>query len=172
MMFTVVCVCLLFWCVLLLQARTGAVRDGWRVARAGRYATESLYPDHDAFWLGLLPGVPAVLAFLCSGRRQFLPRFWRALRWLLILAQVVLWSGSPCSGCTASRFRVSGLRWWWRILSRCCGWSRIPVYAPVLRKSQIKTALLPILHSTSVDLLRKDVSMKSLRLLLCALRWR
>lgn len=32
----------LFWCVLLLQARTGAVRDGWRVARAGRYATESL----------------------------------------------------------------------------------------------------------------------------------
>ena len=106
MMFTVVCVCLLFWCVLLLQARTGAVRDGWRVARAGRYATESLYPDHDAFWLGLLPGVPAVLAFLCSGRRQFLPRFWRALRWLLILAQVVLpvWQpvlwlyGEPLSG--------------------------------------------------------------------------
>lgn len=73
----------------------GAVRDGWRVARAGRYATESFYPDHDAFWLGLLPGVPAVLVFLCSGRRQFLPRFWRALRWLLILAQVVLTARQP-----------------------------------------------------------------------------
>lgn len=107
MMFTVVCVCLF---ILVRSAvagpHLGAVRDGWRVTRAGRYATESLYPDHDAFWLGLLPGVPAVLAFLCSGRRQFLPRFWRALRWLLILAQVVLliWQpvlwlyGEPLSG--------------------------------------------------------------------------
>lgn len=85
---------------------TGAVRDGWRVARAGRYVTESLYPDHDAFWLGLLPGVPAVPAFLCSGRRQAIPRFWRALRWLLITAQFVLlvWQpllwlyGEPLSG--------------------------------------------------------------------------
>ncbi len=82
------------------------VRDGWRVARAGRYVTESFYPDRQAFWLGLLPGVPAVLAFLCSGRRQKIPRFWRALRWLLILAQVallfwqpVLWLyGEPLSG--------------------------------------------------------------------------
>lgn len=64
------------------------------------------YPDHDAFWLGLLPGVPAVTAFLCSGRRQAIPRFWRALRWLLILAQFVLlvWQpllwlyGEPLSG--------------------------------------------------------------------------
>jgi hypothetical protein len=31
------------------------------------------YPDHDAFWLGLLPGVPAVLAFLLSGRRFAFP---------------------------------------------------------------------------------------------------
>lgn len=28
------------------------------------------YPDHERFWLGLLPGVPAVLAFLLSGYRQ------------------------------------------------------------------------------------------------------
>jgi hypothetical protein len=34
------------------------------------------------FWLGLLPGVPAVLAFLLSGYRQRLPRLWRAMRWL------------------------------------------------------------------------------------------
>ncbi|KAI3489462.1 hypothetical protein L1887_46508 [Cichorium endivia] len=64
------------------------------------------YPDHDAFWLGLLPGVPAVVAFLCSGRRQAIPRFWRALRWLLILAQIALlfwqpllwWYGEPLTG--------------------------------------------------------------------------
>jgi hypothetical protein len=24
------------------------------------------YPDHDAFWLGLLPGVPAVVAFCAA----------------------------------------------------------------------------------------------------------
>ncbi len=41
------------------------------------------YPDHERFWLGLLPGVPAVLAFLLSGYRQRLPRLWRAMRWLL-----------------------------------------------------------------------------------------
>ena len=76
----------LFWCVLLLQARTWVL---FVMAGASRGQGDTLlnlfYPDHDAFWLGLLPGVPAVLAFLCSGRRQAIPRFWRALRWLLML---------------------------------------------------------------------------------------
>jgi len=65
----------LFWCVLLLQARTWVL---FVMAGASRGQGDTLlnlfYPDHDAFWLGLLPGVPAVLAFLCSGRRQFLCR--------------------------------------------------------------------------------------------------
>lgn len=97
----------LFWCVLLLQARTwvlfvvaGASRD------QGNTLLNLFYPDHDNFWLGLLPGVPAVMAFLLSGRRQHFPRVWNSLRWLLVLAQVVLlvWQpllwfyGEPLSG--------------------------------------------------------------------------
>lgn len=53
------------------------------------------YPDHDAFWLGLLPGVPAVLAFLLSGRRFAFPVIWHWLRGLLILAQLVLLCWQP-----------------------------------------------------------------------------
>ena len=97
----------LFWCVLLLQARTwvlfvlaGASRD------QGSALLNVFYPDHDNFWLGLLPGVPAVLAFLLSGRRQHFPRVWFCLKGLLILAQVVLlgwqpllwFNGEPLSG--------------------------------------------------------------------------
>ncbi|WP_230350487.1 DUF2919 domain-containing protein [Lelliottia sp. WAP21] len=97
----------LFWCVLLLQARTwvlfvaaGASRD------QGITLLNLFYPDHDSFWLGLLPGLPAALAFLLSGRRQHFPRIWRSFRWLLILAQGVLlcwqpllWlNGEPLSG--------------------------------------------------------------------------
>ena len=94
----------LFWCVLLLQARTWVL---FVMAAASRGQGDTLlnlfYPDHDAFWLGLLPGVPAVVAFLCSGRRHAIPRFWGALRWLLVLAQVALlfwqpvlwWYGEP-----------------------------------------------------------------------------
>ncbi|WP_336209450.1 DUF2919 domain-containing protein [Enterobacter sp. P82] len=97
----------LFWCILLLQARTWVL---FVMAGASRGQGDTLlnlfYPDHDAFWLGLLPGVPAVVAFLCSGRRHTLPRLWRALRWLLIFAQIVLlcwqpvlwWYGEPLTG--------------------------------------------------------------------------
>ncbi|HCL6100597.1 DUF2919 domain-containing protein [Enterobacter cloacae subsp. cloacae] len=97
----------LFWCVLLLQARTWVL---FVMAAASRGQGDILltlfYPDHDAFWLGLLPGVPAVVTFLCSGRRQAIPRLWRALRWLLILAQIALlcwqpvlwWYGEPLTG--------------------------------------------------------------------------
>lgn len=97
----------LFWCVLLLQARTwvlfvaaGASRD------QGITLLNLFYPDHDSFWLGLLPGLPAALAFLLSGRCQHVPRLWRSFRWLLVLAQGVLlcwqpllWlNGEPLSG--------------------------------------------------------------------------
>lgn len=97
----------MLWCVLLLQARTWVL---FVMAGASRGQGDTLlslfYPDHDAFWLGLLPGVPAVLAFLCSGRRHLIPRLWAALRWLLIVAQLallcwqpVLWLyGEPLSG--------------------------------------------------------------------------
>ncbi|MHA0995307.1 DUF2919 domain-containing protein [Enterobacter ludwigii] len=97
----------LFWCVLLLQARTWVL---FVMAAASRGQGDTLlmlfYPDHDAFWLGLLPGVPAVVAFLCSGRRHTIPRLWGALRWLLILAQFALlvwqpvlwWNGEPLTG--------------------------------------------------------------------------
>ncbi|MDY1035985.1 DUF2919 domain-containing protein [Lelliottia sp. CFBP8978] len=97
----------LFWCVLLLQARTWVL---FVVAGASRDQGSTLlalfYPDHDNFWLGLIPGVPAVLAFLFSGRRHLFPRTWGCIRWLLILAQAVLlcWQpllwfyGEPLSG--------------------------------------------------------------------------
>ena len=90
----------LFWCVLLLQARTWVL---FVMAAASRGQGDTLLT---LFWLGLLPGVPAVVTFLCSGRRQAIPRLWRALRWLLILAQIALlcwqpvlwWYGEPLTG--------------------------------------------------------------------------
>ena len=86
----------LFWCVLLLQARTWVL---FVIAGSSREQGNTLlnlfYPDHDAFWLGLLPGVPAVLAFLLSGRRFAFPVLWRWLRGLLILAQLVLLCWQP-----------------------------------------------------------------------------
>lgn len=97
----------LFWCVLLLQARAWIL---FVIAGSSRGQGNTLlnffYPDHDNFWLGLLPGVPAVVAFLLSGRRFTFPRFWRALRTLLIAAQVVLlcwqpvlwFNGTPING--------------------------------------------------------------------------
>lgn len=67
---------LLFWLVLLLQARTWVL---FVIAGASREQGTALlnlfYPDHDNFWLGLIPGIPAVLAFLLSGRRASFPRY-------------------------------------------------------------------------------------------------
>lgn len=66
---------LLFWLVLLLQARTWVL---FVIAGASREQGTALlnlfYPDHDNFWLGLIHGIPAVLAFLLSGRRATFPR--------------------------------------------------------------------------------------------------
>ena len=76
---------LLFWLVLLLQARTWVL---FVIAGASREQGTALlnlfYPDHDNFWLGLIPGIPAVLAFLLSGRRASFPRIWHVLYFLLL----------------------------------------------------------------------------------------
>lgn len=86
----------LLWCILLLQARTWVL---FVVAAASRGQGDALlmlfYPDRDNFWLGLLPGIPAVLTFLLSGRRHHFPRLWCLLRPLLIVAQVVLLVWQP-----------------------------------------------------------------------------
>ncbi|MRS14752.1 DUF2919 family protein [Enterobacteriaceae bacterium RIT691] len=86
----------LFWCVLLLQARTWVL---FVMAAASRQQGDTLltlfYPDHDNFWLGLLPGIPAVIAFLISGRRDKLPRCWALIRWGLIVAQLILLLWQP-----------------------------------------------------------------------------
>ena len=90
---------------------------------------DRFYPDHDRFWLGLLPGVPAVLAFLLSGYRQRLPRAWRAMRWLLVLSQVLLllwqpmlWlSGESPSSLTIALLVADGYALWWLLTSRRLG---------------------------------------------------
>ncbi|STW13637.1 inner membrane protein YfeZ [Klebsiella pneumoniae subsp. rhinoscleromatis] len=94
----------------------GAVFDGRRIAQQGDAILNLFYPDHERFWLGLLPGVPAVLAFLLSGYRQRLPRLWRAMRWLLVLSQVLLllWQADAM----AER-RISLL------VDHCACWSRM-----------------------------------------------
>lgn len=100
----------LFWCVLLLQARTWVL---FVIAGSSREQGNTLlnlfYPDHDAFWLGLLPGVPAVLAFLLSGRRFAFPVIWRRLRGLLILAQLVLLCWQPVMWLTGDPLNGVGL---------------------------------------------------------------
>ena len=112
----------LFWCLLLLQARTwvlfllaGASRD------QGDVLLNLFYPDHSLFWIELLPGVPAVFAFLLSVRRHVYPRVWRVLRPVLIVAQVILlcwqpwlwFSEEPLSGIGLSLFLLDIFALWW-----------------------------------------------------------
>ena len=84
----------LFWCVLLLQARTWVL---FLMAGASRQQGDAIlnlfYPDHDRFWLGLLPGVPAVLAFL-----------------LAAIVSACRACGGRCAGC-----------WCYRKCCCCCG---------------------------------------------------
>lgn len=117
----------LFWCVLVLQARTWVL---FVMAGASRGQGDTLlnlfYPDHDNFWWGLLPGVPAVVAFLFTGRRQAFPRLWAALRWVLILAQMtlllwqpVLWYfGETVSGTGLALVVLDIYALWWLLTSR------------------------------------------------------
>ena len=112
----------LFWCILLLQARTWVL---FVMAGASRQQGDSLltlfYPDHDNFWLGLLPGLPAVVAFLICGRRDKLPRVWALMRWLLLLAQFVLllWQpalwlqGEPLSGVGVTLVALDAFALFW-----------------------------------------------------------
>lgn len=118
---------LLFWGVLLLQARTWVL---FVMAGASRQQGDALlnlfYPDHDNFWLGLLPGVPAVAAFLLSGQRQRFPRLWPLMRWLLIASQALLltwqpwlWlNGEAPSTLTIALLAADIYALWWLITSR------------------------------------------------------
>lgn len=117
----------LFWCILLLQARTWVL---FVMAGASRQQGDSLlnlfYPDHDNFWLGLLPGIPAVVAFLISGRRDTFPRFWALMRWILVLAQftLLLWQpllwlqGEPLSGIGLALVMCDAFALWWLLVNR------------------------------------------------------
>ncbi len=86
---------LLFWGILILQARTwilfvmaGASRD------QGAGLLQLFYPDTQRFWYGILLGLPAALAFLICGRRQHWPRLWRCWRWILAASLAAALLGS------------------------------------------------------------------------------
>lgn len=112
----------IFWLVLLLQARTWVL---FVAAGASREQGEALmrlfYPDSETFWLGLLPGIPAVLAFLLSGRRERWPKLWTAWRWILIAAQcgLLIWqiamavSEAALSGVTLALMVLDGVALVW-----------------------------------------------------------
>lgn len=118
---------LLFWAVLLLQARTWVLLV---LAGASRQQGDALlglfYPDRDTFWMGLIPGVPAAFAFLLSGRRQLWPRFWRAFRWLLVAAQTALlvWQlallagGEELTATTIVLLVADLFALWWLVVNR------------------------------------------------------
>jgi len=116
----------LFWAILLFQARTwvllviaGASRE------QGAAILNGFYPDRDYFWLGLLPGIPAALSFLLSGRRHLWPRLWGKLRVVLIVTQLLLlvWQCSgladnPVSGITILLLIMDILALWWLVMNR------------------------------------------------------
>lgn len=115
----------LFWCVLLLQARTWVL---FLMAGASRQQGDALlnlfYPDHDNFWLGLLPGIPAVMAFIISGYRQRFPRCWSLMRWLLVISQLLLlvwqpllWVGGESPSAVTSILLAADLYALWWLLS-------------------------------------------------------
>lgn len=87
---------LLFWLILLLQARTWLLL---LMAGASRQQGNDLlalfYPDRQSFWLGLALGVPAALGLLLTGYRQRWPRLWQAWRGVLSLSLLInlLWQG-------------------------------------------------------------------------------
>ncbi len=117
----------LFWAVLVLQARTWVLLV---LAGASRQQGETLlalfYPDRTAFWLGLLAGIPAALAFLLSGRRQRFPRLWRGWRRVLIVTQSLLslWQlwllaqGEAETVTALALLIVDLLALWWLLVSR------------------------------------------------------
>jgi drug/metabolite transporter (DMT)-like permease len=107
-------------------ANLGAVHYGGASRQQGDVLLNLFYPDHDNFWLGLLPGIPAVLAFIVSGQRQRFPRLWPLMRWLLVLSQtlLLLWqpllwlSGESPSMLTIGLLIADLYAFWWLLASR------------------------------------------------------
>jgi hypothetical protein len=108
-------------CIVITGANLGFICDCGSVAGQGDALLTLFYPDHDTFWLGLLPGVPAVFTFLLSGRRHLLPRLWRLMRLLLILAQAALLLWQPLLWLYGEAITGVGLGLSWLISLRWCG---------------------------------------------------
>lgn len=118
---------LLFWGVLILQARTWVL---FVIAGASREQGSALltlfYPDRDTFWPGLLVGLPAAVAFMLSGRRQQWPALWRAWRSVLVATQLLLllwqallwWQGEAVTGVTLALLITDVYALWWMLTSR------------------------------------------------------
>lgn len=118
---------LLFWGVLLLQARTWVL---FVIAGASREQGNALltlfYPDRDAFWPGMIAGLPAVAAFILSGRRHLHSRLWSAWRWVLVLTQIALiiwqaltwWQGEVITSTTLTLLIIDFYALWWMLSSR------------------------------------------------------
>lgn len=85
---------LLFWLILLLQARTWVILV---MAGASRQQGEALlnlfYPDIQGFYAGLGSGLVAVGAFLLSGHRHRFPKLWAGWRWVLIVVSLLTFAG-------------------------------------------------------------------------------
>lgn len=81
---------LLFWFILLLQARTWLLL---LMAGASRQQGNDLlalfYPDRQSFWLGLALGVPAAIGLLLTGYRQRWPRLWQPWRHVLMASLLI-----------------------------------------------------------------------------------
>ena len=116
----------LFWAILLFQARTWVLLV---IAGASRNDGEAIlrwfYPDNHHFWLGLLPGIPAAMAFLLSGRRHLWPRFWPRLQGVLMVTQLLLlvWQCSSLSdeginGIAITLLVLDILALWWLAMNR------------------------------------------------------
>ena len=118
---------LLFWGVLILQARTWVL---FVIAGASREQGSALltlfYPDRDTFWPGLLVGLPAAVAFMLSGRRHLWPRLWQAWRGVLVATQLILifwqallwWQGEAITGVTLALLVADIYALWWMLSSR------------------------------------------------------
>lgn len=98
---------LLFWFILLLQARTWVLFIMAGASRQqGTQLLELFYPDRNIFWLGMALGIPAAAGLLLTGYRQRWPALWRAWRWvlsatLLLSLGLTLWQSAQEGDLTA-----------------------------------------------------------------------
>ena len=119
---------LVFWLILLLQARTWVL---FIMAGASRQqGTELLalfYPDRNIFWLGMALGVPAAAGLLLTGYRQRWPAVWQGWRWVLSAAlllnlALMLWQGAQDGDFSSSALWLPALfdllALLWLLLSR------------------------------------------------------